>query len=57
MVFCISKCYFPFLIKLLMCVVSDYDLGLWTAMEKALILSRDLIHSNQGADGIFVESK
>lgn len=40
-----------------MCVVSDYDLGLWTAMEKALILSRDLIHSNQGADGIFVESK
>lgn len=28
------------------------ELGLWTVMKKALILSRDLVHSNQCADGI-----
>lgn len=39
-----------------MCVVSYYELGLRAAVEKALILSRDLAPSNQGADGILVES-
>lgn len=39
-----------------MCVVSYYELGLQAAVEKALIPSRDLVQSNQCADGVFVES-
>lgn len=45
-----------FLIKLLMCVVSYYELSLRAAMEKALIFSREPVYSHPYTEAIFVRS-